>query len=48
MSIRLRLIFLIIGLFIIVFSLIALAYGLWPLPELHIQATLAPTMFVSP
>ena len=48
MSPRLRIVLLLIGLSIILFSLVALAYAIAPAIILHDQATLAPTLFSPP
>ncbi len=43
-----RLAILIVGLLILACSLAALAYAVWPVPELTVQATLSPTLFAPP
>ncbi len=43
-----RWLLLLLGLAIACCSLAALAYAFWPLPDLSLQATLAPTLFAPP
>ncbi len=48
MSPRLRFILLLLGLVIVLFSIVALAYAFGPGTDLRDQATLAPTLFSPP
>ncbi len=47
-SSRLRLLVTVVGLLLLVFSLLALAYAVWPGEVQRLQATLAPTLFAAP
>ena len=48
MHLRLRLFLIILGILIIIFSVLALAYAIAPLETQQVQATLAPTLFNPP
>lgn len=45
---RLRLLVVVLGLLLLAFSLLALAYAIWPGDVQRLQATLAPTLFSAP
>ena len=47
-SARLRLLVAVLGLLLLAFSLLALAYAIWPVEVQRLQATLAPTLFAAP
>jgi hypothetical protein len=48
MSRRARLILIFIGLLLVFCSLLALGYAFWPVEELRLQATIAPTVMAPP
>ena len=48
MAPRLRLVLVLAGLLLVVISLFALAYAFWPLPAVSDQATVMPTLLISP
>jgi len=45
---QVRFLLLLLGLAIVCCSMAALAYAFWPLPDLSLQATLAPTLLAPP
>ncbi len=48
MSKRTRTLILLIGLTLVCFAALALVYAVWPVENVSLQATLAPTLFVAP